>query len=194
VRTSVDMELSMKRYMALALGGEWEVRLADEGGTFTPPFALVEALADAVYDGPVVHTDVTQPVTITCYPEPQQTVRESRLVAEGVRDLLYEAFRVGVDLGRPMRVPLYDYAGKEPGEPSDARHPSDYLRLLSFSARLLPDTVDSRRIAVVSDVRVTWRRRGRVSFGKLVEEVHIAEQVSGHTVREVVVTANDEAS
>lgn len=169
MRTPQDALRSLHKYTASFLGDEWEVRLWDEEGTFKRPFARVAKI------GPTLPTpassivvDVTQPMAVHLYPQEQQTVEAGVLVAEGVEDLIYEGFLVGVGLGRPLRVPLWDWTGVPldgPESDTSARYEHDYLRIArpSLSVNRLHDPVDDRLITVVVDMRVTWRRPGRVT-------------------------------
>jgi hypothetical protein len=122
VRTRADALRSMKRYVALALGDPWEVRLYDEPGTFDRPFALVAKVGAGLYDGPAHTADIVQPMTVHCYPDETQfrTVEDAILGAEEVEKLLYEAFRVGISYDDPLMPPPsfvcvdFDHGGQLP--------------------------------------------------------------------------------
>ena len=185
-RTTADALRSLKRYAALALGSEWEVRLWDEPGNFAFPFARVAKVGPTLMTGPAIHTDVVQPFAIHCYPPAQERLEVAVLRAEVVEEKLYTGFRIGVSEGRPMRVPLYDYTlvpETGAGAVAISRYPHDYLRVDDLSINRLHDPTDERLISVVADVRCSWRRSGRVPTGtKLVQEVlvqHVEAQVSG---------------
>lgn len=144
-------------------GDPWEVRFWGERGEITEPFCRVQLIAGAGTSGPSLYYELSQPMAIECYPKradhPEQAIDQ----AAAVQDVLVEAFRGrGVDEGRPRRVPLYDYEGisLEQGVTS-TRIDSDFLRVLDFSPRLLPDLVDPRRVACVADVRFGWRKAVR---------------------------------
>lgn len=81
--------------------------------------------------------------------------------------------------GAPDRIPLYDHADVPwRGADSDttARFEHDYLRVVDLSFNRLHDPVDERLISTVADLRVTWRRRGRVSsWTNLVNAVRVTE-------------------
>ena len=124
MRTRADALRSMKRYVALALGDAWEVRLFDEPGTFDRPLALVAQVGAGLYSGPAHASDIVQPMTVHCYPEESQfkTVEDALLGAEEVEKLLYQAFRVGVSYDDPLMPPPslvcvdFDHGGQLPAD------------------------------------------------------------------------------
>ena len=179
MRTNIDALRSMKRYMAEALGDEWEVRLDREEGALTLPLAVVMFSGPTLNTGPKFETMVTQPMSIYLTPVPASDGMEAQVLASEAEQILYEAFRVGVGEGAPMRVPLYDYDGVGMDEGTEARPGPDYLRLTDFSMTQVPDESDTRRVTVTADIRATWRRRGLVPGGdKDVEAVTVDFEVS----------------
>ena len=124
MRTRADALRSMKRYVALALGDDWEVRLYDEPGTFDTPFAVVAKVGPSLYDGPAHTTDIVQPMTVHCYPDASKvtTIEDSLLAAEEVEQLLYQAFRVGISYDDPLMPPPslvcvdFDHGGQLPAD------------------------------------------------------------------------------
>jgi len=113
MRTSVDALRSLKRYVASALGDDWEVRLSVDEGTFARPQALLQAAGSPVTLQGTQHTvDVQAPFVIYLYPESGSTHIESLISAGDAEELLFDAFHVGSGAARPLRVPFYDYAGK----------------------------------------------------------------------------------
>ena len=175
MRTTADALRSLKRYAALVLGDEWEVRLWDEPGKFAFPFARVAKVGPTLMTGPKIHTDVVQPFALHCYPPPDDSLEVAVLQAEQVEEILYIGFREGVSGGYPMRVPLFDY-GMVPGEGAGAvavaREPHDYLRVEDFSVNRLADPTDERLISVVCDVRCGWRR-SPLATGNVVQDVTV---------------------
>lgn len=169
MRTPQDALRSLHKYVALVLDPDWEVRLWDEEGTFKRPFARVSKI------GPTLPTpasalvvDVTQAMAVYLQPQEQQTVEASILVAEKVEDAIYQGFLVGVGPGAPLRVPMWDWTGiplDGPGSDATARYEHDYMRIVrpSLSVNRLHDPTDDRLITVVVEMRVTWRRPGRVT-------------------------------
>lgn len=183
MRTPWDARRSLHRYIALALGPSWEVALAADRGEFAYPFARVQAVGDVTRSGPALYADLSQPMSVQCYPEPKATAVASEQQAAEVLGTLERAFSHGVDLGRPLRIPLYDFDGVALEDTSYARHPSDYLRVLDFSGRTLPDPEEARNVAVVADVRLGWRATGRVPY----EDTAVVEKVStGYDAERIV--------
>lgn len=176
MRSPWDARRSLQRYVAEALGPEWEVSLAADRGEFDYPFARVQPAGDATRSGPALYAELSQPMSIQCYPEPQSTAVASEQLAAEVLDALERAFSVGVGKGRPLRVPLYDYDGVAIEQQSYTRDERDFLQVTDFSARSLPDPEEARNVAVVADIRVRWRRAGRLPYGgtQLVESVRVA--------------------
>lgn len=156
-------------------GEEWEVRLWGEEGTLVPPFARVAFTGPTTYAGPGVNPLVTKPMTIHLYPVPGDTEEESVLRVAWAEELLFTGFEVGVGLGWPERIPLWDFnASDELNVSSERRFQQDYVRLVpgSLNVSQLPDPEDEREITVVADFRAQWHRVGRVlSGGKIVESV-----------------------
>jgi hypothetical protein len=165
-----DARRSLQRYLAEVLGRGWDVALEADRGEYDPPFVRVVPATDVTRAGPPRWAELTQTFSIECYPKPMETATESEQQAAGVLDQLERAFSLGVGLGRPLRVPLYDFDGVELEQTSYERGDNDYLQVLDFSVRRLPDPEDARNVAVVADVRCRWRRAGRLPFDS-VEQV-----------------------
>ena len=115
MRTSLDALRSLKKYMALALGNTWEVRLSMDEGTFSRPQALLTAAGSPVNSQGTSHTvDVQAPFVAYLYPVAGASADESLFNAAAAEELLYAAFHVGSGaFGKPLRIPLYDYANKD---------------------------------------------------------------------------------
>jgi hypothetical protein len=162
VRTATDAIRSVKRYVALSLGEQWEVRLANEDGTMHYPYAIVANVGPRAYrhggsvSGEAAYlVEQTQPITVYAYPEPASTFEAGLLVGDAVGDALWAAFAGGVT---PLRVPLYDYDGVPLDGGSDVRNAHDYLRLTDVQINRVPDSADEHRIIIVCDFRASWRR------------------------------------
>ena len=67
-------------------------------------------------------------------------------------------------LGGPLRVPLWDFDGKDLYDPATEadRLVCDYMRVTDFSVNQVRDPDNDRRIMVTADIRVSWRRSGRL--------------------------------
>lgn len=162
MRTPIDALRSVKRYVAVALGEEWEVRLDREEGAITLPFASVGFAGPSQTSGPAWETLMTQPVNIWLTPVPGTNGMEAQENAGKIEDSLWQAFRTGVGLGKPLRIPLYDYAGVAANQGSEKRAYPDYLRVTDFQITQNADADDVRRVMVNAELRVTWRRMGPV--------------------------------
>lgn len=172
MRRSVDALRSLKRYVALSLGDEWEVRLAVEQGTFSRPGAQVLTATPQQITGPKYVMDIVQTFSIHAFPNQGNSVQESLLLAAEAEDALIQGFRIGVDEGKPARVPLYDYEGVAFNEPSTSRNYPDYARVLDFSVNRIQNPSDELLFTVTSEVRLGWRRNGLVaSSGRTAREV-----------------------
>jgi hypothetical protein len=172
-RAPLDALRSLKKYAADLLGGTWEVRLWGDRGEYKEPFAVVMRAGDALFSGSAVYADVTQAMAIHCYPQRPDDVDHAIIAAGEVEDALVAGFQLeGVGLGRPRRVPLYDFAGVPLEQSSSARYDHDFMRVVDFSTSLVPDPLDARLIRVVADLRCTWRRGGRYPRGtQVVQDV-----------------------
>lgn len=157
----VDLTGPIVAEWALGSQPQWEVRLWYDIGEIPEdrPYARVHMVGSGSTSGPALFYEVAQPMAIECYPVPGETVKESTLRAVAVEDALLEGFRgAGVQDGRPRRIPMWDFDGVSAEETSTERGTSDFMRLLDFSSRQLPDAADPRRVAVMCDARVSWRR------------------------------------
>ena len=174
--TLYDAVRSIQHYVSDSLGSEWEVRLAEEPGSWMPPFCAVSRVGALSQSGPAWYTDVSQTVALHCYPEPGDSIEASITRSLAVEELLHQAFNIGVGDGRPSRIPSYDYVGVPEHERSEKREEHHYLAVPkeSFSTEQLPDPQNGAWRPVVCTFRVQWRRAGRLrSGGNLVESVSL---------------------
>jgi hypothetical protein len=156
-------------YVAEALGGSWSVRTDADQGALNPPLASVSLTGATLTSGTPIETLVTQPFTVVLEPLPAIGNMTVARLAAGLEDAMYEAFRVGVGLGRPARIPLWDFSGEEP-----KRSASDFMRVVDFTCANKPDPANVNRVTVTAELRCTWRRRGRVeNYSKTVEAVRL---------------------
>lgn len=179
-RWTEDGLRSLKRYVAEALGDEWEVRLADEEGVFSRPFAMVWEAGPAPEEavGPAAQVTQTQvPFVVHAYPATADAAgdpfgaQEAKGAALAAQETLRRAFAEGVGLGRPFRVPLWDYEGVGWDEPATVRGATattvpatpphgDYMRVLDLSLNKVRDDVAEGLWTVVCQLRLGWRRVG----------------------------------
>lgn len=171
MRTTWDVYASVRQYLHQVLGDTWEVRFAEDEASFRRPYAQVEMIERGItMSGPAIHTDVTMPLTIYCYPEPGASRTEAKATSLLVQEQLHQGFLVGVERGRPRRIPLWDFAGKTLIEASSVE--DGYVRVIDFDLTSHEDSDDPRIVTVVAGVRVTWRRTGRLpSWTHTVAEV-----------------------
>jgi hypothetical protein len=182
MRTPTDALRSFKKYVSMALGPEWEIRLSGEEGVFSRPFARVGTAAPASFaaHGPL-HVEVTQSMNVLCHPVEMPTGDEARMEAARVQTLLMQAFMVGVHSpsfgrgltgyavsstdavsvhrGHPKRVPLWDFAALSLEEAASEldRLPNDFMRIVDDpSIDVISDPADDLRYAVTATARMSW--------------------------------------
>lgn len=185
MRRAADAVRSLKRYTAEVLGDSWEVRLtADAQATFARPMAAVGPSSEELITGPAHVADVSLPCTIHCYPAKGDDPESALLDALDLGNTLFEGFRRGVGYGGPMRVPLWDYEGVGLYEPASERvntdtgtqdksKHGDYMRVADLSINRVRDPSDPTLYTVVADVRLGWRR-----WGRLPSEVEMVDSVT----------------
>lgn len=173
MRITDDALRSIRRYLEVGLGDEWEVRVGKEEGAFAYPFARVVASGPETVAGTATIQTVTLPVTVYLYETPVEIQQEADLNARLLKEKLHRVVCMGDAIdGAPWRIPLYDYDGVAAGGSSNARNASDYLSVVDYSSNVLQSPEDERLLWVAADVRVTWRRVGRVeSTPTLVQDV-----------------------
>lgn len=166
----VDVLLSVQKYTALVLGDAWEVRLEQDRGSITKPG---KPIALVVVTGPVspapragMHRQVelTWPLAIHCYPLRKDSQEDAELQVLDVTEQLLQGFATqGRGLGRPLRVPLFDYADVDVSvADSDVRGDRDFVRLANLDVSRLPDGQDPRLIRVILAFQTMWRRAGYI--------------------------------
>lgn len=181
-RTSTDALRSLKKYVAQALGPEWEVRLAWQEGVFSRPFCRVGFAGPELLTGAAHTIDVVQPFNVLCHPVEQPSSDASMLEVGRVSGLLTDAFRIGVQWdepsdpsdptsalvkvrGRPNRVPLWNWEGVPLDGSVAQRFERDYLRVVNLSVNVVEDPSEELLRAVACDLRLNWRRRGEILSG-----------------------------
>lgn len=171
MRNNIDALRSLKKYTALALGSEWEIRLPEEEGAFKRPFCRVGVStpgADTAIGARMV--EKKQTFNLMAYPAEQSTPLQSLLEAERVRDLISVAFSVGVHApsmapsryrAHPRRVPLYDYDGIALDAPATEqnRSPRDFMRVTGDpTATPVPDPEDDLLWVVTAEITLWWTK------------------------------------
>jgi len=180
MRTSIDVMRSLKRYVALALGEAWEVRLLVEEGTFGRPAAQIMEATGQTLTGPFHSVDAIQTFMVHAFPVERETVMESLLGAAEVEETLLRAFRMGgVDEGHAARLPLYDYDDVASHQGSSARTPKDYARILDLEISRTQSPEDELLFTVTAEVRLGWRRDGQLpSDGRVAREINLRQDVT----------------
>lgn len=170
MRTTTDGLRSVKRYVSLALGPDWEVRLSNEKGAFRRPFARVLLLPGITFPAQsFVVVKVIATMQIVAFPKRGVSPDASQLAAMDVVEQLWVAFGgPGVAEGHIYRVPLYDYAGvpisgPDSGVDETHRQPHDYMRVEappSVDPNVDPD--DDSLWSVTANIRMSWVRSAAV--------------------------------
>lgn len=172
MRTEVDILRSLKKYVALALGNDWEVRLTAEEGAFRRPFCRVAQATPAmtrVEGARMVRSQQT--FTLYAYPIEKGTPDEARLEASRIEGVLLNAFAgQGAHTpsyytpsyrGHGMRIPIYNYDGidlKTAATEGDRQY-NDFARVSdppSVGAQVDPE--DELMWVVTADVPIAWTR------------------------------------
>jgi hypothetical protein len=179
-RAHQDALRSVKRYVAVALGDDWEVRISREEGAFARPFARVWQVAGTTYPltGGRWVADMVQPFVVAAYPEQGRNPDEALLKAQRVENCLYRAFRVGVENGRAMRVPLYNYYHTKNWD-QGVWYPRAFMRVNDLSTQPFVDPDEDTLWAVMCDVRLAWRRVAEtIPDSPILESVRVREDSS----------------
>jgi hypothetical protein len=200
MRTVTDALRSVARYTSVALGPDYEVRMAQEKGTFNRPYARVVQvpniqLVTQRWD----RAKLIASYNIVAYPVPGVNADASLLAAMDVAEKLWLAFagpgvgnptmRRQVDSnmqGRPSRVPLYDYAGVPLDGPAafvdeTRRDPRDFMRV-EGAPEVSPfaDPDDERLFSVAANIRMSWMRFAAVpSSQPTVSDVPVGADTNG---------------
>ena len=111
-RRELDALLSVQRWAAGWLPEEWDVRVEVESGREPArPYALVDQIAPAETSGAPFAQDVTVAYTLSLFLPEAKSRAEARTAALEVRELAWQAVKVGPDPARPTtdRIPLFCY-------------------------------------------------------------------------------------
>lgn len=161
-----------------AVSQSWEVRPWDEGDTFRLPFARVAATGpDTVTGRTPMYADHAQSMVVHLYPLPAQDAERAVLGAERLRGVIEDALEFGAarTAGLGGVIPLWDFAAVTDlyGD-SEARHPSDYIRVAGLNTDRMVDAEDDRYVGVVVNFRAQWRRVSSGVPGLLVSSVRMS--------------------
>lgn len=186
-----DILRSLQRYYSSLLGEvsegvRWEWRRArEEVADDARPVAVLDMGAPrptsaraSIDQGNVVEM---APYTVTLYPAVLE-VKEATAAALSLSSLLRRALTDGIvmepptyvngdgisrPIGGPFRVPLWDWTDVAITGTAEERTgpdaPHDHLWVEDVSSEAIQDPMDAKRWTVVSDVRVSWERPGRIA-------------------------------
>ena len=163
MRSPYDVLRSLTYYVSLALPDEWSVVETVEEGVMARPFAtVVETPAIRAVTNPRV-AEVNKSFNIFAYPEPVTNhPMRGRAEAAKIEEALLDLFSMGLDEGRPLRVPLYDFDSTGPDEMSDQRRAVDFAQVQSLSVNVVQADDDEDLFTVLVEVRLWWTRNALV--------------------------------
>ena len=182
-RDAYSVMRSICRHVALGFEDlDWnDVRPAEREGAFDRPFALVERVGPSVFNGSAAIREVALAFVVSCYPRTDEDPDEALRFALECEDALTDTFQTNLrGHGDVERVPLYDYEGVPFDQTTEDRGYCDYLRVNAMGTNRIRDAEDQRLWTVTADLRVGYRRLGRVPYGgRTTTEVRVAE-MDGH--------------
>ena len=172
---------SLCRHVGLVLGDDWnDVRPAEQEGTFDRPFCLIERTGATGYTGSAILRDVSMAFTVSAYPrtdeDPDEALRYSMLAEERLEDGFNSNVYGHADV---MRVPLFDYSGVPFDQSTERRGYCDYARVSGFAINRIRDPDDQRLWTVAADLRMGYRRLGRVPYGGRTA-TRVSAEMDGH--------------
>ena len=96
MRTTLDAARSIKRYFALGLGDDWEVRLNVEEGAYRRPFCRIDLPGTTTLTPAALMTDVEMTAAMVLYPEESTTASEALFKAMEVEEQVFQITNLGV--------------------------------------------------------------------------------------------------
>lgn len=173
MRTEPDALLSLQRYFGQVLDEPWNVRTSlDVGPPPERPYVVISRNT-LLSEGPPHSLLVVLPVTVHAYPEVVETMAAAEAAELELRNLLWEAVEYGhpdTD-ARHRRLPLWNYDPDTvpAGQEAPFRAHCDYLRVAADPAiNTVREDADPRVMAVMLDLRCTFRRGQRVPSGQTI--------------------------
>lgn len=113
--TTTDATRSLKRYVANALGPEWEVRLNSEEGAFRRPFCRVDVAGGATFGGGMSSSlaqEVSMSFALILYPKESSTPDEALMKAMACEEQVWQMLNVGTGyLSAPMNLTATKQSG-----------------------------------------------------------------------------------
>jgi hypothetical protein len=177
----MDAIRSLKRYVAIALGDDVEVRMSGEKGVFHRPFAKVTQVPSVQMTVESWHTaKIIAAYQVTVFPVRKDSADESQQEVQRLAERLWVAFGgpgVGTPTlsrvadptrGFPMRIPLYDYEAIAVRGPAAFateadRDPRDFMKLEAPPALQLTQNDDDELLwSIAANIRMSWLRSAAV--------------------------------
>lgn len=151
---------------------EWEIRDSADKGMLELPLALVLPTGNLTSTGSAYSVAYTQAAEVQCYLRPFATADEATREGRKIEERLQQGFRLhGVGVGRPLRVPLWDFDEVDDDLTGPIlRYEHDFLRVNGFATTLVPQE-DWGEIRVVASMLLEWRRGGAIPTGPLTQRV-----------------------
>lgn len=96
MRTTLDAARSIKRYIALGLGEEWEVRLNVEEGAYKRPFCRVDLVGSTTFaQSGTQYADLDLTAALILYPSESSTANEALFKAMAAEEKLFQITNFG---------------------------------------------------------------------------------------------------
>jgi hypothetical protein len=182
----VNVLRSLARYVALALGEEYEVRLGrdEAAGLERPAARMVPATPVTSTPHGARHAVRRRTFAITALPVPGINAESSLMEALRIEYLLSEALTGGIDQAlfstrserrHPHRIPLFDYSGLGLYEPASEDRRAGVARVVEPPAiQSFPDPADDLLYTVTCTVRLEWTESvTRATDWRTVEETRL---------------------
>lgn len=173
-RSTEDAQRSLGRYLSVVVPDYAVYMSPDETGGKRSS-VVVRVLAGRSSVVTMHSAEITQPMAVYLYPPKGEDARAAGERALATQDWIERAFEQGVDPGRAMRVPMWDWSTTPRGEemPEDWDRVIDYYRVEGFTASSQPDPDDGRRWSISSTLRLVWVRHPPLSSGPTVEGIGV---------------------
>ena len=97
MRTTIDASRSVKRYISLGLGQEWEVRLNAEEGAYRRPFCRIDLVGSTSFaQAGAFTTDLDLTAALILYPTETSSATEALMSAMAVEERIFEITNLGL--------------------------------------------------------------------------------------------------
>lgn len=157
-RKAADIGRSLKRYLALHLPEDYDVRLETDPGAFERPALMIVTLP-TVSQSSRRWFQITQPFTCYGYPQQGESPFDAEDKARELEDALLTSIEVGGQGGHPRRVPIFNYDGID-REHAVEGDPEGFAWVQDLSTEVRADPEEELLRTVIMEVRLRWRRLG----------------------------------